>query len=622
MPRISRTFLGLFVALLLALGMTMPASASTIRAGYPASLLARQEGTNVLYSYGGGGSGYLSPGLQVGHGWGGFDYGIQIKSLRGDRYDDVIVRSPDGVLRIYHSNGSRLSGGYQIGHGWQDMTAIVPSDDWDGDGRPDILARRPDGRMFLYPTNGAGRWGKVRQIGHGWNGLHMMSIPGDIDGDGHDDLIAVQESTGRLFLYPGNGRGGFKSGRAIGHGWGNFVNLTSFGDMDGDGIPDMIGQRADGKLFRYSGTGSGWWEPAVQIGHGWHKMTLPGPWEVTQAAGEPAPKLQPPRQPFVYGTLRTGDRGYHMVQGRTLSERKTTVPGYQLWVTHGGTWPWAVKASSSVPLVGQIMEFPKSTLATNIARLDLYEGYSPSGDTNTMRYHRVPATASSGEPVWIYETTPRQAQWVVRNGYRVTNGDWFRQVRAYSDLSSGQDLLESAPLPSQGQSTPVSGAVTIDDAIVSNTCTSDLGTLTGGTFLELDITVDAPHGTQYGYVSAPAESFVAVNSLGLPFSPFDEDAKFCSATSDQLIAFVDDGITASGTLTLSGDIAKLYWINDAGLPELVWSKNGMPTQRAPAPASTEPAPTEPAPTEPEPAEPEPTPAISTGEPTVVPSPRP
>lgn len=156
MPRISRTFLELFVALLLALGMTMPASASTIRAGYPASLLARQEGTNVLYSYGGGGSGYLSPGLQVGHGWGGFDYGIQIKSLRGDRYDDVIVRSPDGVLRIYHSNGSRLSGGYQIGHGWQDMTAIVPSDDWDGDGRPDILGRVDDGRMILYPTKGPG----------------------------------------------------------------------------------------------------------------------------------------------------------------------------------------------------------------------------------------------------------------------------------------------------------------------------------------------------------------------------------------------------------------------------------------------------------------------------------
>ena len=457
--------------------------------------------------------------------------------------------------------------------------------------------------------------------------MDMLAVPGDLTGDGNPDLIAREKSTGYLYLYAGTGRGGFASRTLIGHGWKNFKNLTSFGDMDGDGIPDMIGQREDGRLYRYSGRGNGWWKPAVQIGHGWHKMTLPGPWEVTQAAGEPAPKPQPPRQPFVYGTLRTGDRGYHMVQGRTLSERKTTVPGYQLWVTHGGTWPWAVKASSSVPLVGQIMEFPKSTLATNIARLDLYEGYSPSGDTNTMRYHRVPATASSGEPVWIYETTPRQAQWVVRNGYRVTNGDWFRQVRAYSDLSSGQDLLESAPLPSQGESTPVSGAVTIDGAIVSNTCTSDLGTLTGGTFLELDITVDAPHGTQYGYVSAPAESFVAVNSLGLPFSPFDEDAKFCSATSDQLIAFVDDGITASGTLTLSGDIAKLFWINDAGLPELVWSKNGMPTQLAPAPASIEPAPTEPEPTEPaltepEPAEPEPTPATSTGEPTVVPSPRP
>lgn len=640
MPRVTRALLGLLTVLFLSFSTLTPASASTISTGYPVSLLARHA-DNTLYSYGGGTSGYLAPGRQVGHGWGGFNYGIQIESLIGGRYDDVIVRATDGTLRIYHSDGARLSGGYQIGSGWGGMTAIIPSDDWDGDGRPDILARTSDGRMLLYPTKGPGKWGNIRQIGHGWNGIHMMSSPGDINGDGHDDLVAVQKSTGKLLLYPGNGRGGFSSSRVIGHGWNNFVNLTSFGDMDGDGIPDMIGQRADGKLYRYSGRGNGWWKPAVQIGHGWANMTLPGPWKATTTAGPPAPAPKPPqlRQPFVYGTLRTGDRGYHMISGRVLSERRATVPGYQLWVTHNGTWPWAVKAPSTYPLVGQIMEFPESTLATNIARLDVYEGYYPGRDINTMRYHRVATTTSAGAPVWIYETTPRQAQWVVQNGYRVTNGDWFNQVRAYSSRSMARSAPQPYSLAPQGSAISADEVISIDEAIASSTCTSDLGTLTDGDFLKLQITVDAPVGTTNGYVAVPAESFVAVDSLGRPIAPFDEDAKFCSATSDQLFAFVDDGTTATGTLTFSGDIAELYWIGDDGLPQLVWSKDGEPTEPAtqepsvPAP-TTEPAPSEdpaqapstpnevtPAPAD-EPSAPSTDPGVAPGgEPALVPEPR-
>lgn len=127
--------------------------------------------------------------MLVGHGWGGFDYGIQIASLNGADYGDVIVRSPDGLLRIYHSDGTSLSGGYQIGNGWAVMADIVPADDWDGDGRPDLLARHKDGRLLLYPTEGAGDWGRVRQIGQGWSQIDMMAVPGDLTGDGVPDLI-------------------------------------------------------------------------------------------------------------------------------------------------------------------------------------------------------------------------------------------------------------------------------------------------------------------------------------------------------------------------------------------------------------------------------------------------
>ncbi|WP_164712313.1 FG-GAP-like repeat-containing protein [Trueperella bialowiezensis] len=580
-----RIILTIVTSLALVFGLLVPAHASTIKQGYSMSLLARQEGTNHLYSYGGGRSELFARGRHMGNGWGGFDYGFQIDSLSGGTYGDVIVRSPDGLLRIYHSTGSALYGGYQIGKGWHSMTAMVPVSDWDGDGRPDILARTSDGRLLLYPTRGAGSWGTVRQIGQRWNGMDIILSPGDLTSDRHADVIAREKDTGLLYLYPGNGRGGFLPPQKIGYGWTDFVNIASFGDMNGDGIPDIIGQHNNGRLYLYPGMGNGYFRSARQIGHGWQNMTLPGPWEVTAKAGPPAPRPRPKpaprpklRQPFVYGTLRTGDIGYHMVKGRTVSERYATVPGYQLWVTHSGKWPWAVKGAASRPLLGQVMEFPASTLDANLRRLDVYEGYYPDRPRNSMRYWRAPATTSDGAPVWIYQTTDRQARWVTRNGYLVHTGDWFAQ---------GRSGFRSTPkLGAASIATDI--PVTVTQATPSVGCTSDLGTLTDGDFLEVDFTVTAPDSTEEGYVSVPAESFVAIDSRGFPVNTFDEDAKFCSAREDDsLISFVDDGTTASGTLTLSGRIAQLYWIDDSGTAHLIWANN-LPTP-SPAPATTEPA---------------------------------
>lgn len=319
-------------------------------------------------------------------------------------------------------------------------------------------------------------------------------------------------------------------------------------------------------------------------------MTLPGPWKATATAGPPPPKPAPLRQPFVYGTLRTGDIGYHMVKGRTLSERVTTVPAYELWVTHDTTWPWAVPSNYySRRLVGQVMEFPASRLSTEIARLDVYEGYTPGGDISKMRYHRVATTTTDGAPVWIYEATPRLASFAKTNGYRVINGDWFDK------RTSNRSYTLSAPrLQMQSGQAPLTAGAIIDveSASSATTCTSELGTLTDGQFLTLDVDVQAPGSTTEGYVGVFPESFVALDSRGLPFVPFTENAKFCNATSDQLQAFVDDGETASGTLVFEGDIAELYWVDVQGNLHLVWEASPQP---APSPSGTPSAePTDPA----------------------------
>lgn len=576
-----RRLLAVCAATLMALAAVTPAQASTIYSGYRTSLLARNHANSNLYSYGGG-SGYLSYPLQVGSGWGGFDYGIQIKSLRGRSHDDVVVRSTDGVLRVYHSDGQRLSGGYQIGQGWGSMTAIVPADDWDGDGNPDILARRSDGGLFLYPTKGPGHWGTVRQIGWNWNAIDQIVVPGDLDGDGIPDLIGRHIPTGNLLMYPGTRSGGFGQAQVVGRGWSSFTNITSIGDMTGNGRPDIIGQRADGTLFRYTSNGRGGWSQAVQIGHGWSNMDLPGAWEATSVAGPPYQRPAEARQPFVYGTLRTGDWGYNaVVKGRTISEQVATVPGYTLWVTHNGKWPWAITASSSSTLVGQILEFPPSTLAANVLNLDKWEGYIPGADPDTLNYVRVATTTTYGDPVWIYQTTPRKAQWAMANGYRVLNGDWFNQTRA-------RMMMPGSPLYGmQGPLAVDNSVVSVDNATKLTQCTSDLGSL-NGTFLKVNFTVKAPAGSELGYVSVPAESFFAVDREGNEIDPFTNEARFCSASNDQLAAFVNDGTRASGQLTFSGDIAELYWVNDAGELVLIWRDDDVPAAPL-APETSSPA---------------------------------
>ena len=85
---------------------------------------------------------------------------------------------------------------------------------FNGDGTADIFARDGSGNLWLYPGDGRGGWLTAQRIGQGWNGFtYLVSL--DFDGDGTVDVIA-RDGGGRLFLYQGNGQGGWKSALQIG----------------------------------------------------------------------------------------------------------------------------------------------------------------------------------------------------------------------------------------------------------------------------------------------------------------------------------------------------------------------------------------------------------------------
>jgi hypothetical protein len=96
----------------------------------------------------------------------------------------------------------------------------------------------------------------------------------DFTGDGKADVHAIT-SNGELYLYRGNGLGGFTgAGVRIGAGWGTFVKVLSPGDFTGDGKTDLIGAKSNGELYLYRGNGLGGLTGAgVRIGTGWGIFT-------------------------------------------------------------------------------------------------------------------------------------------------------------------------------------------------------------------------------------------------------------------------------------------------------------------------------------------------------------
>ncbi len=133
--------------------------------------------------------------------------------------------------------------------------------DVNGDWKDDLLAREAStGKLWLYPGNGA-KSGNVfapRVVSglYGWNTFRIIETVGDFTGDGRMDLVGV-DSGGTLWLYPGNG-GTWGTRRVIGNGWQGMSAIAGVGDFTGDGKPDLVAlQPSNGTLWLYPGNGNG-----------------------------------------------------------------------------------------------------------------------------------------------------------------------------------------------------------------------------------------------------------------------------------------------------------------------------------------------------------------------------
>ena len=145
----------------------------------------------------------------------------------------------------------------------------APDHDFTSDRKSDLLAINDvTGDLWLFRGNGAGNFSSSNVVGGGWQPYNQIAA-GDFTSDGNADLLAINDDTGDLRLYRGNGAGGFPSSNFVGGGWQPYNAITA-GDFNTNGKPDLLAINDDtGELWLFRGDGAGGFPSASVVGTGW-----------------------------------------------------------------------------------------------------------------------------------------------------------------------------------------------------------------------------------------------------------------------------------------------------------------------------------------------------------------
>ncbi|WP_077798837.1 VCBS repeat-containing protein [Streptomyces sp. JHA26] len=196
----------------------------------------------------------------------------------GEGGPEVFTLSQTGTLSLFQSWGVDNTG-YSTwnGTGWQIYNKVIAPGDVTGDGRPDLLARTYAGDLYLYAGTGnvsSPLRGRVR-ISGGWSMFDQLVGMGDMNGDGIGDVVG-RTPAGDLFLYAG--RGGTTSPltprQHIGQGWTVYNQIVAGDDWDGDGLGDLLGRTPSGALYYYRANGRGGFDTKQQVGTGFEPVDL------------------------------------------------------------------------------------------------------------------------------------------------------------------------------------------------------------------------------------------------------------------------------------------------------------------------------------------------------------
>jgi hypothetical protein len=189
-----------------------------------------------------------------------------------DGIGDLMTLSPSGVVSYRPGNGTGGIGKAMSASGWPSSVTLVPFGDLNGDRQNDVLVRFSSGELRVYRT-----WrGQAfltdtprTSLGKGWNQYDVLTSPGDVNGDGRPDLIARNSSTGAVYLYKGTSAGKLSARVKLYDNWKTYKKIVGVGDFNGDGRGDLLAQDRSNTLWRYDGNGTGGFKARVKVAANW-----------------------------------------------------------------------------------------------------------------------------------------------------------------------------------------------------------------------------------------------------------------------------------------------------------------------------------------------------------------
>ncbi|WP_162624955.1 FG-GAP-like repeat-containing protein [Streptomyces cadmiisoli] len=190
-----------------------------------------------------------------------------------DGVGDVLTLNSSGTLTVQRGTGTGTLGSKVSGSGWPTSAKFVPYGDLDGDRCNDTLVRLSSGALRAYrPACGKAPTPSTpyTSLGtSGWNQYDVLASPGDVSGDGRPDLLARSASTGAVYLYKGTSAGKLSARVKLYDSWKTYKKVIGAGDLNGDGIGDLLAQDKSNNLYRYNGTGKGTFGARVKVASGW-----------------------------------------------------------------------------------------------------------------------------------------------------------------------------------------------------------------------------------------------------------------------------------------------------------------------------------------------------------------
>ncbi|WP_405771763.1 FG-GAP repeat domain-containing protein [Streptomyces sp. NBC_01538] len=211
------------------------------------------------------GSGFLSRGAAVRHDFGSGD--------GADGRGDLLTLSSSGGLTVHAGTGTGKIRTNTTGTGWATTAKVVPFGDLSGDRCNDVLIRLSSGALRLYKPGCSATVKPSTPYAtlatSGWTQYDVLTSPGDVSGDGRDDLIARNTSTGAVYLYKGTSTGKLSARVKLYDNLKTYKKIVGVGDLNGDGLGDLIAQDTSNNLYRYNGNGTGGFKARVKLFSNW-----------------------------------------------------------------------------------------------------------------------------------------------------------------------------------------------------------------------------------------------------------------------------------------------------------------------------------------------------------------